>query len=351
MRAAIQVGYGDPEVSVRLGDMPTPVPGPDEVLVRVAGATLNRKDLFAIANLTGPGIRPRPPLPHVNGTDAWGTIASVGPGVRAWREGDRVVVYPGLFCGQCEWCLRGESSACTSYGVLGEQRWGSHAEFVLVPPRNLEPIPDRMTPEALACAGGSWLTAWRGLVTVAAVKPGETLLVTGASGGVGTAAIAIGRLAGCRVVAVVGAPWKVARALASGADAVVQADESVADRVRELTNGRGVDVALDGVGGSTWRQTINSLAPFGRMAVCGATDGDRPAISIREIYQHHRQILGAPLGNRAEFRDLVRSLASGRLTPVVHAALPLERIHEGLRLLDRRECFGKIAIHINGAAL
>jgi NADPH2:quinone reductase len=350
MRAAVQVGYGDLESSVRLGEMPTPAPGPGEVVIRVGGATLNRKDLFALANLTGPGIRPRPPLPHVNGTDAWGTIVALGPDVRDWNEGARVVVYPGLFCGRCEWCLRGETSACLTYGVIGEQCWGSHADYLRVPARNLEPLAATLTDAALACAGGSWLTAWRALVTVARLAPGETLLVTGASGGVGTAAIAIGRLAGARVIAIVGSDWKRDPAKAAGADAVLRSGDDVASAVREITNGRGADVALDCVGGSGWRQTIDALARFGRMAICGATDGDRPDISIREIYQQHRRILGAPLGSRAEFRDLVACLASGRLAPVVHATVPLDRIHDGLRMMERRECFGKVAVRVDGGA-
>ena len=267
-----------------------------------------------------------------------------------WSEGARVVVYPGLFCSRCEWCLRGETSACLSYGVIGEQCWGSHADYVRVPARNLEPMPAGLNAEALACAGGSWLTAWRAIVTVARLAPGETLLVTGASGGVGTAAIAIGRLAGATVIAVVGSEWKLERAKAAGADSVLRSSDPVAATVRDLTGGRGADVALDCVGGSGWRETINALARFGRMAICGATDGDQPDISIREIYQQHRRILGAPLGSRAEFRDLVACLASGRLAPVVHATVPLERIHDGLRMLERRECFGKVAIRVEGTS-
>jgi NADPH:quinone reductase-like Zn-dependent oxidoreductase len=350
MRAAVQVGYGDLDSSVRLGEMPMPEPGPDDVVVRVSGATLNRKDLFALANLTGPGIRQRPPLPHINGTDAWGTVVAVGANVDDWTEGARVVVYPGLFCGRCEWCLRGETSACLSYGVIGEQCWGSHADFLRVPARNLEALPPHANAETLACAGGSWLTAWRALVTVSRLAPGETLLVTGASGGVGTAAIAIGRLAGARVVAVVGSDWKIDRAKAAGADAVLRNSDDLATAVGDLTGGRGADVALDCVGGTGWRQTINALARFGRMAICGATNGDRPDISIREIYQQHRRILGAPLGSRAEFRDLLACLASGRLAPVLHATVPLERIHDGLRMLERRECFGKVAVRVEGGA-
>lgn len=346
MRAAVQVGYGDPEHSVCLQNVPTPQAGPHEVLVRVGGASLNRKDLFALANLTGPGIRVRPPLPHVNGTDAWGTIAALGGPAGDWRVGDRVVVYPGLFCGGCEWCRRGETSACTSYGVIGEQCWGGHAEFLRAPACNLERVPDSLGSEALSCAGGSWLTAWRGLVTVAAVRAGETVMVVGASGGVGTAAIRIAHLSGCRVLAVVGSAWKVERAIEIGADAACVSSESTVTWIQDLTGGRGVDAAIDCVGGDGWHDTIQALAPFGRMAICGATAGDSPTISIREIYQQHRRILGAPLGSRAEFSDLIQALASGRLQPVVHATVGLEQIHQGLRMLEGRDVFGKIGISV-----
>jgi NADPH:quinone reductase-like Zn-dependent oxidoreductase len=281
MLAAVQVGYGAIRTSLSLDDVSIPPPGPGEVRLRVEGSTLNRKDLFSLQNLTGPGIRQRPPLPHVNGTDAWGVIEDVGAGVRGWRPGDRVVVYPGLFCAGCEWCLRGETSACERYGVLGEQRWGSHAEMMTVPAVNLEPVAPDIAPEVLACAGGSWLTAWRALVTAAAIRPGETVLVVGASGGVGTGGLRIAALAGCRSIAVVGSARKSDRARQLGADAVIVRQGSIVDAVASLTSGRGVDVALDCVGGSGWRDTIACLAPFGRMAICGATAGDSPDISIR----------------------------------------------------------------------
>lgn len=346
MLAAVQTGYGDMHAVLRVEEAPAPKPRADEVLVRVEGSTLNRKDLFALARLTGPGIRRPPPLPHVNGTDAWGTVAETGDGVDGWEIGDRVVVYPGLYCGRCDWCMRGETSACVEYGVVGEQRWGGHAEFLAVPSRNLERIPDGMTRDAVACAGGSWLTAWRALITAARLKTGETVLVVGASGGVGTGALAIAHLAGCPVIAAVGSPSKVDEIRGLGADVVLVAGDDLHERVRAATGGRGVDVALDCVGGAGWRRTIASLAPLGRMAICGATAGDSPEVSIREIYQHHRRILGAPLGSRAEFRDLVRCLASGRLRPVVHAEVRLERIHDGLRMLESRSFVGKIAVRV-----
>jgi len=148
------------------------------------------------------------------------------------------------------------------------------------------------------------------------------------------------------VIASVGAEWKRDRVKAIGADAVVVAGEALAERTRDLTDGRGAEAALDCVGGAAWRETIAALAPFGRMAICGATAGDQPDISIREIYQQHRRILGAPLGTRSEFRELLHCLVSGALRPVVHATVPLDRIHDGLRMLERRESLGKIAVEV-----
>lgn len=345
MRAVLQTRHGGIDQSLRLADVPVPTAGPGEALVRVRVTTLNRKDLFALANLSGPGIRPRPPLPHVSGGDAAGEIVEVGPGVGDWAPGDHVAVYSGLYCGSCEYCLIGETTACVRYGVIGEQTWGAHAEFVAVPVRNLERVPRDLAVERLACAGGSWTTAWRALVTVAAIRPGETVLVLGASGGVGSGALRIAARAGCHVIAAVGGDWKCARALASGAAAAFDYTVSpMRNAIRDLTAGRGVDVVLDSVGAETWRDSINVLRPFGRLVVCGATSGDAPAISIRELYQSHRRILGAPLGNRREFGQLVRALADGLLEPTVHDVLPLTRVHDALRLLESRTFFGKIAL-------
>ena len=242
----------------------------------------------------------------------------------------------------------GEQTACVRYGVLGEQTWGTHAEFVRVPAANLEHVPVDVDDECLLCAGGSWTTAWRALVTVARVAPGETVVIVGASGGVGTGAIRIARLAGCRVVAIVGAAWKVDRACATGADVAFEWDGAFRDRVLDVTNGGGAEVVLDTVGAATWRESVRSLRPFGRMVVCGATSGDIPAISIREVYQRHGRILGAPLGNRSDFCRLLRCLTTGQLKPVVHARLPLDAIHDGLHMLEDRTFFGKIAVHLPG---
>jgi len=346
VQAAVQVAYGSIDQCIQIKEVATPVPERTQVVVRVAGATVNRKDLFALQNLTGPGIRARPPLPHINGTDAWGEVAAVGPEVTDWAVGEVVVVYPGLYCNACEWCLRGEQSAYVHYRVLGEQVAGSHAEYVLVEARNLERVPPGVPLDDLVAACGSWLTAWRALIRVARVQPGESVLIVGASGGVGSGAIRIATLAGCRTIAVAAGEDKLRRALEEGAEATIDYSRGEFQaRARDITGGRGVDVVLDSVGAATWRQSINALAPFGRMVVCGATSGDVPGISVREVYQQHRRILGTPIGSRSDLRNLLRVIAEGALKPIVHADFPLDEMHAALRLLESRRAFGKIVIN------
>jgi NADPH2:quinone reductase len=230
--------------------------------------------------------------------------------------------------------------------VLGEQVHGSHAEYVAVPARNLERVPDGVPAQALVATCGSWLTAWRALIVVARLQAGETLAVMGASGGVGTAALRIAKLAGARVVAVTRGRVKCRRAEEEGADVAIDYGEGpfFREAVQAASGGRGIHVVLDSVGAATWRESINLLRPFGRLVICGATSGDAPEISIREIYQQHRQILGAPLGSRSDFRDLARVVFDGLLRPIVHDTFRLEDIHDGLRLLQSREVFGKVVV-------
>jgi NADPH:quinone reductase-like Zn-dependent oxidoreductase len=239
----------------------------------------------------------------------------------------------------------GEQSACVEYGRVGVEVWGGHSEYAIARAITLEKVPKGIDLDHVACAG-TWLTAWRMLVTVAHAQPGETVLIIGASGGVGTGGIKIAKFMGCRVIAVVGGTWKVKRAMEEGADyAVDHTTQDFQQMALELTNARGVDVVMNAVGGRTWRKSINSLRRFGRMVICGAAGGDTPEISIREIYVKHRQILSAPRGNRVDYRNLLRCLFDGRLHPVIHIRLPLEEIHLGLQMLERRDFFGKIILN------
>ena len=333
--------------TLRVDDVPAPRPAEGEVLVRVRAVALNNIDIWARSG--PPGGRPVYPwgrlrLPMITGVDVAGVVEESGPGVEGWAPGDRVVVCPILYCGRCEFCLAGEQSMCVEYHIFGEHRPGGMAELTTVPARNLLLLPDGTSFETAAAAPACYATAWRGLITAGGLRAGEDLLVVGASGGVGTAALAIGRHAGARVLALVGDAEKAEKASALGSVPIVRRDHSeFSHRVRELT-GRGVHMVIDPVGAATWPESIRSLRPGGRMVICGATGGERPDLDIREVYQRHRRIIGAPMGNLADFHAVMDLVLRGVIRPVIHAVLPLEQIREAHRIFQAREHFGKIVL-------
>jgi NADPH:quinone reductase-like Zn-dependent oxidoreductase len=339
MRAAVIREHG-PSETLRVEEVATPQPGPGEVLVRVAAVGLNHLDVFARQGLKGPGVHGIT-LPHVSGVDVAGVIAA-GP-----NAGERVLVDPAIGCGTCRQCRRGELSMCSSYTILGEHRWGGLADYVVVPASNVIALPDNVAFEKAAAVPAAYTTAWRGVITAGRLQPGERLLVVGASGGVGCAALQIGVLLGAEVLAIASSESKRQRALQLGAAAVFDSHADWLTEVLSWTNGDGVDMVHDAVGAPTWRNSIRALDMGGRLVICGATAGDRPDISIREIYQHHRQILGAPMGNWQDFLDVTRLVFSGQLEPEVHAVYPLDRLAEAEDALERREHFGKIVVRVN----
>jgi len=346
MKAVIIREHGGLD-TLRLEEIPTPQPGPGEALVRVRAVALNNLDVWARSG--PPGGRPvypwgRFPLPAITGGDVAGVVERVGAGVTEVVAGDRVVVNPILSCGRCAWCLAGEQSMCPEYRIYGEHVAGGMAEYTVVAARNLVRVPEGISFEHAAAAPVCFTTAWRMLVTAGRLQPGEDLLVVGASGGIGTAAMAIGALAGARVLALVGGPEKAKKAAALGAVPIDRsASPKFSERVRELT-GAGVHIAADPVGAPTWPESIRSLRPGGRLVICGASGGERPDLDIREIYQRHRRILGAPMGSATDFLTVMGLIFRRVLVPVIHAVLPLAEIREAHRMFEAREHFGKIVL-------
>lgn len=333
--------------SLKLEEIPTPHPGPGEALVRVRAVALNNLDIWA---RSGPaGGRPVYPwgrmrLPMITGVDVAGIVDALGPDVNGPAVGDRVIVNPILSCGVCEFCTAGEQSMCVDYHIYGEHTPGGMAEYTVAPARNLVRIPDDVAFEHAAAVPACYTTAWRMLITAGGLQAGETLLVVGASGGVGSAALVIGRLAGARVLALVGGAAKAARARALGVEVIDRTEfPQFSERVRALTE-MGAHMVADPVGAPTWPESIRSLRPGGRMVICGASGGERPDIDIREIYQRHRRILGAPMGNVRDFSAVVGLVFRKQITPIIHTSLPLSEIGEAHRIFEAREHFGKIVL-------
>ena len=340
MKAAYISRHGDPE-AVEIGELPDPTPGEGEVIVEVRAVALNHLDLWVRRGLPTLEVA----FPHVGGSDVAGVIAEVGEGVTGWEVGDRVVVNPALWCGTCEWCERGEHCLCQRFQILGEHVHGGAADRVAVPARNLLSLPDDYPYEKAAAAPLVFQTARRPLVTRAAVRRGEAVLVTGASGGVSTAGIQIAKLAEATVFAVTSGPENVERVAGLGADLVIDRfEEDFSAVIWRETGKRGVDVILDSVGEAIWEKLERSLAPTGRLVTYGATTGALGAIDIRRFFWRQLQVLGSTMSNRAEYERVMSLVFDGRLDPVVGEVLPLEQAARAHELLEAGRVFGKVVL-------
>jgi NADPH:quinone reductase-like Zn-dependent oxidoreductase len=329
-----------------LQNVPDPdLHAPDDVRVRIQAAALNRLDLFVVAGL--PGVKYS--FPHIMGTDGAGTVADVGPGATRFRPGDRVMINPGISCGRCEWCEAGEQPLCLSYGVLGEHRHGTLAEFVVVPERNLAPVPPKMPITQAAAFSLATLTAWRMLVNRAALRPGETVLIWGIGGGVALAALQVAKLLGASVIATSSSDAKLERARALGADVVLNhRNTDVPKEIRSLTSKRGVEVVVDNVGEQTWEKSLRCLARKGRLVTCGATTGPMCVIDVRKLFWYQWSILGSTMGSHGEYRAVAEQVARGRLWPEVDVVLSLAEARRGFERLERAEQLGKVVIEVTG---
>ncbi len=343
MLAATIRAYGGPEL-VTVEDVPRPrVEGPDDVVVALKAAALNHLDLFVARGL--PGLTHA--FPHVLGADGAGVVEAVGAAVTRAKPGDRVVLNPGVSCQRCAYCLAGEQSLCTTYRLLGEHVPGTFAEAVRVPQWSVSPLPEGVAWTDAAAFPLVHLTAWRMLVTRAAVRPGETVLIWGIGGGVALAALGIAKLLGAVAVVTSSSDAKLERARALGADlALNHAAADVPKELRRLLGGRGVDVVVDAVGEATWEKSMRALAPGGRLVTCGATTGPKVVTDVRRLFWYHHTIMGSTMGNAREFAEVVRLLGAGALRPVVDGVTPLRQARQALERMAAGGQFGKLVLEI-----
>lgn len=340
MYALVMENHGGTE-QLNLAEVPRPHPGAGEVLVEVRAAALNHLDLFVLAGL--PGLRLE--MPHIGGADGAGVIAEVGEGVTGWRVGDEVVFNPGLWCGQCEFCRRGEESLCVDYGILGEHRAGTFAEFVKVPAVALARRPAHLSWPEAAAFPLTFLTAWRMLVTRARLAAGETVLIHGIGGGVALAALALAVRFGAEVIVTSGSEEKLQRAREMGAKATINyATQDVVREVKGLTGKRGVDVVVETAGAATWMASLRSAARGGRIVTCGATTGPNPAEEVRLVFWNQLSILGSTMGSVRDWEGVVRAIDEWALRPVVDSVLPLAQGRAAYERMAQGGQFGKIVL-------
>ena len=338
--------YGEPCV-LRYVEVALPEIGPDEVLVRVRATSVTRWDLrYRQGLLTPPPGRAPLPIPFQLGRDAAGEVAAAGAQVRRFRAGDRVIAMTCPACGACEYCRRGLDNLCVDVGLPGHQRFGAYAQYVARKESELLHAPGSVPFEKLACLLWSYSTVWHMAIHRGQLRPGEQVLITAASGGMGTAAIQIARLAGAgKIIAITGSAKKVAPLLELGATHVLNhRDEDVPARIMEITDGPGVDLALENVGGAMLPLCMQCLRMDGTLVSAGQHGGRYCMVDVEMLYRRHLNVLGTRGATRQEQALVVALAGEGRLDPVISHVLPLSEAAEAHRILERREQLGKIVL-------
>ena len=322
MRAALCKTFGGPEL-IEVTEVPDPEPGPGEVLVKVEAAALNYFDTLIIRDK----YQFKPKLPFAPAAEVAGRVESLGPGATSFAVGDRVM------------------------GYLG---WGGAAEKVAVKADSLARLPDAVSAEVGAGLSVTYGTAMHGLIDRGKLKPGETLVVLGASGGAGLAAVEVGAQLGARVIACASSDAKLAAARAHGAAEVIDYEKSdLKAALKELGGAKGIDVVYDCVGGPYAEPAVRALGYDGRFLVIGFTAGEIPKLPLNLLLLKSASAVGVfwgaylkqvPGGHAAHMRQVLEWVAAGAIKPAIHGVYPLEKIADAMGAIERREVIGKVIL-------
>jgi NADPH:quinone reductase-like Zn-dependent oxidoreductase len=326
---------------LRLEDVPTPEPGEGEVLVRIRACALNHFDVDLRENVSRWPL----PLPHILGVEFAGDIAAHGANVEGLREGKPVWVLHEIPCLECDYCLAGMDNLCLRAEMYSVQRPGGYAEYTLAPARAVFPLPGPDSHDAAAAGQIVFTTAWHMLMTRAELRAGETVVVNASGSGVGHAAVQIAKLSGATVIATAGSDEKLARSTDDGADHVVNyRTEDVTAQVLDFTEGRGADLVIEHVGGDLFGASLNSLRKNGRLVTCGGHGGEVVDFDIIPLFRNEWSVIGSRTGTVRETKLVMNLIAAGKLTPRIHATLPLSETAQAQRIIEEREQFGKVLL-------
>ncbi|WP_297455191.1 zinc-binding dehydrogenase [Persephonella sp.] len=341
MKAAYYDKHGSYE-NIKIGDFPIPEINEDEILVNIKAFSLNHLDIWIMEGKYPVQI----PLPHIFASDGAGVVVKVGKAVKHIKEGDKVIVYPGLSCGYCENCLSGKDNQCDKYNILGVIQNGVSAEYVKIPAVNAFKIPEGLSFEEAASIGITYTTMWHSLVSRAGVKPGDTVLIHGGGSGVGTAGIQIAKLYGAKVITTVGDDWKAKKAEEIGTDFVINyKKEDFVEKVREITNGKMCDIVIDHIGQETFPNSIEATKKGGQVVTFGATTGGEPQINLRKIFGKNLTIHGVYMGTKGEVAHYLKFFPD-KLKPVIDSVFEFKNIKDAYKKLLSRQFFGKIVVRV-----
>jgi len=333
--------FGGPEVLV-CEETRKPTPGVGEAVVRVRAVGINHVDLDVRAGTS------RIPLsfPHILGREFAGEVAAIGDPASALKEGDRVWVSCRIPCATCEFCLSGRDNLCERGGYFGMDLPGGYAEYVKVPLSSLQPLPSHVSFQDAAASQIAFGTAWHVLINRGGLRAGHTVLIQAAGSGIGSAAVQVARLAGATIFVTASSDQKLERAKALGAHHLINysTEENFAQRVLELTGGKGVDVVMEHIGGSVFTRSLECLKTDGVIVTVGAHAGEVVTFDIIPFFRRQLRLVGSKNASTMELRTVMGFVAEGRLKPVIHRTFPLAEAAEAHRVVDSREIFGKVLL-------
>jgi NADPH:quinone reductase-like Zn-dependent oxidoreductase len=322
-------------------DVDKPTPGPGEVLVKIGASGVNHLDHDLREGIAGFEVA----LPLVMGVEGVGEVVELGAGVLSANIGDRVAIDFPQGDPQSNMWLSGLDGVDFTHGRIGVTQWGCHAEYTRCLATSLMPLPDGLSYEKAAASIVGFGTSWHMAVTLGEVRADKTVLVNAAGSVVGTSAIQVAKLHGARVIASAGSDAKLEKAKELGADEVINyTTQSIRDEVARLTDGFGVDLVIESVGGDVLVQSIDAVCENGRLITCGAHAGEIVPINIIELFRKHMMLHGSHFAGRREVSHVLKLVAEGKLNPVMNAVLPFSEVREAARKTAERDVFGKMVL-------
>jgi NADPH:quinone reductase-like Zn-dependent oxidoreductase len=318
-------------------ELPVPQPQKGEVLVRMTAAALQYLDLIVINGAVMPDLK----LPHIPVSEGAGIVEQTGEGVSKWKPGDRVMIH---FVQ--EW-ISGNPHHGTNAIRTGLQVQGTLTEYLCISSEALVRSPANLSDEEASTLGVSGLTAWTNLVTLAGIKPGQTVLTQG-TGGVSLAALQFAKAAGARVIATTGSEDKRQKLKQLGADEVInyKTNHKWSDEVLQLNNGRGVDITLDMGGAASLEQSILSMAMGGYVGLTGFLGGASVTFQLAPAIMNYVRLQGNSVGSRSDFEDMVDAIEINNIKPVLGMVVPFNEFKKGFEALKKGQVFGKMVISI-----
>jgi len=328
---------------LELADIPSPPPpGEGDVQIRIKAVALNHLDLWGFRGMAFAKRQ----LPLVVGAEASGEIAATGKGVKAFKPGDKVVMYGAMTCGRCVACQEGRDNLCENVsGIMGFHIDGFARDLINLPARLVLPVPANVSLRDAACAPIAFGTVEHMLFDNAKLKPGETILVHAGGSGIGSVAIKMAKAIGCTVITTVGDDAKAGKAKALGADHVINYKAERFEGVtRKLTAKKGVDVVFEHVGGEGFNGSLLCLKRGGRLVTCGSTAGPTVTINLMQLFQQQYKIFGSFGASLRNIRDSLSKIAAG-MAPIIDTEVPLADFEHGLVRLESRQVFGKVIVN------